>query len=201
MDGVKYSPKGQSDVDERYLAETSEVEQKLAAFSVAPPGVYEGRDNFSAFTNMEFAATTAETAAVAAAHLGAHVLIWHEPRESPIRMRDRIPVSWSERAPVAMVPNGGKGGAAVALGTAKRGEHFMFQLGLFAVRDVDAIQVVFGALRTQSSGIIPAGAMSSPALGGVDSLGRLFNRTISVRQGHVGVLWVAIDVNETTDPG
>jgi hypothetical protein len=201
MDGVKYSPKGQSDVDERYLAETSEVEQKLAAFSVAPPGVYEGRDNFSAFTNMEFAATPAETAAVAAAHLGAHVLIWHEPRESPIRMRDRIPVSWSERAPVAMVPNGGKGGAAVALGTAKRGEHFMFQLGLFAVRDVDAIQVVFGALRTQSSGIIPAGAMSSPALGGVDSLGRLFNRTISVRQGHVGVLWVAIDVNETTDPG
>ena len=70
-------------------------------YTVAPTPAYQGRDNFTALTAMEFAATEKETATVMTEHADATALLWHEPRESPIRMQDMIPFAWATRPPTA----------------------------------------------------------------------------------------------------
>eukprot|EP01048_Picozoa_sp_COSAG05_P005863 COSAG05_NODE_360_length_10798_cov_219.943359_5_plen_751_part_00 len=171
--------------------------------TTAPMPTYEGRNIFSAFTRMELAATEDETLELVDHYSDAIALVWHEPRESTIRMRDKIPFAWTTRPPVAILVHSGHDSSiwtdVVELGVAKRGEHFMFQLGLFSLNQRFDVQMSSAGLHSQSGAVIDA--LSSPALGGMDSFGKPFNRSFSVDAKGVGVLWVAVDVPTSAVPG
>ena len=174
-------------------------------YTIAPAPIYEGRDNFSAFTSMEFAASENEMATVTSRNPDAAALLWHEPRESPIRMQDMIPSTWATRPPTAALVTDHVASrgveSVIKLGLAKRGEHFMFQLGVLGLsHGIDNVQIRSDRLQSSSGGVIDA-AVSSPSLGGIDSLGRAFNRSFSVGPNRVGSLWIAIDVNSSAAAG
>lgn len=202
MKAVSYSPKSGGS-----MPSIRENNRNWAAGSnctVAPTPTYEGRNNFSAFTRMELAATDAEISALVDRYSDAVSLVWHEPRESTIRMRDKIPFAWTTRSPAAiLVYPGGHDSSAwtdvVELGVAKRGEHFMFQLGLFSIDQGFDVQISSAGLHSQSGAVIAT--LSTPALGGMDSFGKPFNRSFSVDAKRVGVLWVALDVHTSATPG
>jgi hypothetical protein len=200
MEGVTYSHKGPA--DERSGTDDGSSKD-LTALPVAPPPVYEGRDQFTAFTDMELAATSDETAAVLAAAPSAKVLVWYSERTRTIRMRDAIPLRFALWPADAQIPHDNAvNRSPLDLGMAKRGEHYMFQLGMWAARgNIDSVTCQAGVLTSGGRHTILPTQVSSPALAGVDSDGLRFNRTITVAEGGVGVLWMAVSLQNTTAPG
>eukprot|EP01047_Picozoa_sp_COSAG01_P013729 COSAG01_NODE_652_length_14497_cov_38.547968_10_plen_766_part_00 len=144
---------------------------------------------FNAFTEMERVATATEVSAMLAQYPSQDVLTFVEPRELPIVMRDRVPMRWA-------LSNVSDGVTPVKLGNVSRNEYFVFQIGLFAARaSIKTVATRFSDLHGGLGGHIHKASLSSPNLGGVDSHGVPFNRTISVAQGNVGVLWVGINMS------
>jgi hypothetical protein len=158
--------------------------------------VYEARGpsygKFNAYTDMERVATESEVAIMLAQHPADAVLAFTEPRERTIRMRDRVPFSWILSGPSSE-------NKTVHLGTASKNEYFVFQVGLYAARaNIQSVTAQFSDMHGAQAGVIEKERLSSPNLGGVDSNGNAFNRTIDVKQGEVGVLWVSVDISKDT---
>jgi len=151
----------------------------------------ESIDELNSFYPMEVIATAAETEALLAAHPDAGYLLFTEDRRYPIRMDRDLPYRWIER-----------GAFAELHGSARRGEFYAFQVGLYAVEDVADVEVEIGDLRhAASDAVIRAAAVSAFNLGGVDSKGRDFLIPLSVAAGTVQPLWFGVAVPERAAPG
>ena len=147
---------------------------------------------FNAYTQMERAADAEEVSRLTDRHPDP-VLLFVEPRENTIRMRDRIPLVWTQRGPNTK--------QEVHLGAAQPNEFFVFQVGIFAAgADVSMVSAEFSDLQGSLGGTIGKHRLASPNLGGRDSLGRDFNRTISVEKGEVGVLFVGLNLTADDAP-
>ena len=146
---------------------------------------------FSAFTPMEYIATRAELDALLARHPGAPFLAFAEDRSRSIRMTDDIPQGWAAR-----------GAFQPFRGTARRGEYYPFQIGLWAHRGrLDSVRYAATSLRSASGAVIPAAAITVFNLEGTDWSGQRFTRTIAVDSGKVQALWFGVDVPATAAPG
>jgi len=111
-------------------------------------------------------------------------LTFPEPLERPIRMFDAIPESWSSRTPAQMTEFSG---------TARPGEYFVFQIGVFAHRaGVNDLAVAAGSLRGVSQRItMPLTCFNT---GGVDFRGNAFSKSLNVPSGRVQPLWFGAEV-------
>lgn len=160
-----------------------------------PPSaiVIEARNDFESFAPMELATNSTETAALVASRSGVGgvpppYLLFHEPRERPVRMLDRIPLHWATSAP--LLPN-------VSAGVV-RGEFFTWQL---------AVYVPTGADRLESVALTFAGFDGLPAtptcfnLGGVSPEGEVFSTTVTVEEDRVRSLWVGVQIPATLPVG
>ena len=96
---------------------------------------FEAIDSFNTFYPMEVVATAKETDALKTKYKSAAYLIFPEDREFPIRMREYLPYRWIKKGP-----------GAVVQGNADRGEFFTYQLGVYALKDLDSVRVEFSPL-------------------------------------------------------
>jgi hypothetical protein len=168
---------------------------KLKSWKVLPKAMviaFEAGDSLDSFWPMEVIATRAETDTLIASHPQSGLLVFPEEREYPVRMTDDLPLRWIEH---------GAGGSV--RGVAFRGEYFVFQLGVFAMRQrVHDLQLSFTDLRgSQGARIIPAARLTCFNLEGVDNAGDHFSRVLSVDSGKVSALWCGVDIEPNVPAG
>lgn len=141
---------------------------------------YEAASALDSFAPLGFAATAAETAKLLADHPDAGFVLFGEDRRHGIGRASYLPARWA------------RGGVAEGFeGTADRGEFYVFQVGLYAVRDLADVRVTID---------LPFPARSL-AHGGTDARGNGFDRTVSVGAGHVQSLWIGVEVPPGAQPG
>jgi hypothetical protein len=151
----------------------------------------QARTEFDRFDPMEVIATAGEVENLLARHPREAYLLFPEDREHPVRMRDNLPLRWVENRPSDRFE-----------ATALRGEFFAFQAGVYAAaQSVDDLRVTFSDLRSDQGLVISASAFDAFTLGGIDWLGREFERPFAVAKGTVGTLWFGVQVPSDVSPG
>jgi hypothetical protein len=149
----------------------------------------ESIDAFNSFHSMEVIATREESDALLRRYPGAPFIVFPEDRDHPIRMRTDLPLRWVETGPRPELT-----------GEARRGEYFAFQLGVYALQDLEDVQVRFSDLRAPSAGIYAA-QLSCLNMRGVNWDGRPLVRVVSVPRGGVQAIWCGLDTPVAAKPG
>ena len=145
---------------------------------------YRSPAQFNAQVPMEVAATSDQTSTLLSQHPHASILLFPEDRAHPIRMNDALPQSWIKRGPTGQFQ-----------GQAQPGEFYCFQIGLFAARaPVSEIRIDYTDLRGASGRMIASENFRCFNLGGIDWLGRPFEKVVSVAQGTVQALWFGVQI-------
>jgi hypothetical protein len=150
---------------------------------------FQSIDAFNSFYPMEVIATKNETDALISKHKSEQFLIFPEDRLNSIRMTKDLPRRWIERGPQSRY-------AATAL----RGENFSFQLGIYALQNIDDVKIKFSDLKTASGKAIPASAIFCINTGGTAYDGSPLSKTVAVTKGDIQALWCGIDVPANATP-
>lgn len=114
-------------------------------------------------------------------------IVFTEGREFPIRHVHGLPTRW---LPQTELPR------AAFAGEARPGEFYVFQLGVYALRETGPLAVRFSDL-TGTDGAIPGPAFTCLSLGGTDHRGRPFVKEITVERGRLQALWIGVAVPRT----
>jgi hypothetical protein len=160
-------------------------------------------DAFNSFYPMEVIATAKETETLKTKYKGQPFLVFPEDRGHPIRMRYDLPYRWIKKGPCIPKPVPGKKNYAVRLmlGEAARGEYFSYQLGVYALRSVENVELEFSDLRSTAGKKIPAANSSCVNTAGISYDGHPFTKKVDVPEGQVQALWCGIDIPAGTAPG
>lgn len=111
-------------------------------------------------------------------------LVFSESRERPIRAWQGLAANW---------PAQGSNAIGAFSGEARPGEFFVFQLGIYALRDAGPLAVTFSDL-TGPGAVIDAGALRCLSLGGTNHLGQPFTKQLGVKAGQLQALWLGVAV-------
>jgi hypothetical protein len=168
---------------------------KLRSWTVLPRAqvvAIEAIDSLNSFWPMEVIALKKEVDSLAGANPGSTYLVFPEDRSNPIKMRADLPVRW-----ITLGPGG------PLKGTAKKGEYFTFQLGLFAMRrSIDNVQMAFSDCTSdESTATLPGSAFTCYNIGGIDCAGRPFTKQVSVDSGMVQALWCGVQIPAAAQSG
>lgn len=80
----------------------------------------------------------------------------------------------------------------------KPGEYFVFQTGIWTVRDdLKKVQVQFSDLKSDNGNIIPSGQVTCFNAGGINYEGKPFTKQIKVAAGQVQALWMGINIPDS----
>lgn len=140
---------------------------------------------------MEVIASRAECDQLCRDHPEAPYLVFPEDREHPIRMTLDLPERWIERGPSESFAC-----------DVNRNEYLSFQLGIWACRtDLSDLHVTFGDLHDDAHDVLPAASFRCFNQGGIDWLGRSFSKSVSVKKGEVGALWLGLQAPAEAKPG
>ena len=149
----------------------------------------ESVDEHNAFTRMERPATPQEVDRLLERHPEETFLIFPADRTCPIRMRHDIPAHWAASGPSEFH------------GTARPGEFYVFQVGVFAARaDLHGLTVTFSDLRCAEA-TIHASRFRCLNLGGIAWDGRPFCKVVHVGQGDVQALWCGVEIPQDVAVG
>eukprot|EP01062_Namystynia_karyoxenos_P039556 TRINITY_DN28723_c0_g6_i1.p1 TRINITY_DN28723_c0_g6~~TRINITY_DN28723_c0_g6_i1.p1 ORF type:complete len:1255 (+),score=349.79 TRINITY_DN28723_c0_g6_i1:72-3767(+) len=163
----------------------------------APPSgvALQSRDAFSTFSPSEFPAQAAEQQRIAAAAPpGAAAVAVGVDRSQPLRMRRAPPYGWAGVAAA--------GGLYSFAGSCQPGEHYTFQVGLWAHKSpVGLSSVSFTDLRSKGGAVISAAAMRCMNTAGTDYWGRPYAARQHLPKGHVLPLWMSLRVPQGAAPG
>jgi len=96
---------------------------------------FQSIDAFNTFYPMEVIATKDETDQLLSKHSSDDFLVFPEDRIYSIRMADDLPQRWIERGPQSSYT-----------AQASRGENFAYQLGIYALQNLDSVTVAFSDL-------------------------------------------------------
>lgn len=152
-------------------------------------------DAFNSFYPMEVIATARETEALVAKNKGKAFLIFPEGRERSIRMRNDLPYRW-------VVTGAARAQGNIDLnGQADKGEYYAFQLGVYALTDLQDVQVHFTDLTSKEGKKITAGRITCINTGGVAYDGQQFRKKVNVLKGKVQALWCGVDVPKDAAAG
>ncbi|PWS26984.1 hypothetical protein DHW03_13270 [Pedobacter yonginense] len=147
-------------------------------------------DAFNSFYPMEIIATAKETNALKAQHKGKPFLIFPEDRMFPIKMVKDLPYRWIV-----------KGASNSFTGFAEKGENYALQLGVFALRDLNNVEVILGDLKSSNGKIISSKNISCINTDGITYDGRPLKKRISLSLGNVQALWITVNVPKQTIAG
>ncbi|MFM2146404.1 MAG: hypothetical protein RL732_1240, partial [Bacteroidota bacterium] len=151
---------------------------------------FQSINQLNSFYPMEVAATQQETAALIARNPGRDFLVFPESRMNPIKMKSRLPLKWINSGP-----------ERIFNGQADAGEYFAFQLGVYALKDIDRLQVRFSDLKGTGGKVIPAASLSCINQDGFDYAGKPFTKYINVAAHQIQALWCGIKVPLTATAG
>ena len=151
---------------------------------------FEARSEMDRFDPMAVIATPDETARLLG-NATPPMLLFPEDRAHPIRMKRDLPLRWI-----------GSGPSEIFSGIAQQDEYYAFQIGVFAPKQaLNRISAVPTDLSGPEGARIPASAVTCFNLGGIDSKGAPFSKTVSVPAGGVQALWFGVDVAADQKPG
>jgi len=150
----------------------------------------EARTEFNSFYPMEVIPFESEKTEFLQNH-PEPFLLFTEDRSNPVRMRDEIPFKWIRQPNLNQFK-----------GTAQRNEYYVYQVALYAVGDdVNDLKVEFLSLQGPGKESIGPERFTCFNTEGVDTYGRSFQKSISVKKGSVKPLWMGIDIPEDIRPG
>ncbi|HTR31356.1 MAG TPA: glycoside hydrolase domain-containing protein [Puia sp.] len=141
-------------------------------------------DAFDEIYPMEVTATSDEVAALKAKYPGKTFLLFPENRTNPIRMLNDIPHRWITAGP----------GRPLADSSAKPGEYYAYQLGLYALKTLTDVKVRFGPLQSNQGSRIAPDSMTCINTDGVSYDGRPFIKQVDVPGGRVQPLWCVVRI-------
>lgn len=145
---------------------------------------------FNSFYPMEVIATAAETKDIIAKNSGNSFLVFPEDRLYSIRMKNDLPQRWIQ-----------KGVQSSFADTAMKGEYLAFQLGVYALENLNNVKVQFSDLKNESGAVISSKNINCINTDGVRYDGSPFAATVSVSKGKVQAMWCGVDVPETAVAG
>ncbi|MHA4806604.1 glycoside hydrolase domain-containing protein [Flavitalea flava] len=151
---------------------------------------FQSIDAFNSFYPMEVIATAKETKDLKAKFPGRSFLIFPEDRLHSIRMRTDLPVRWI-----------GQGANPVFRGEAAKGEYFAYQLGIYALRDLEDLQLVFSDLKGADGKVIAAENISCINTTGIGYDGQPFLKKVTVPKNQVQALWCGINIPAIAETG
>jgi hypothetical protein len=183
-------PKGVYWTPEKTAAEAwlSTLNPALAPNSVAKE--IQSIDAFNSFYPMEVAASDKEVKSLIARSTRKDLLVFTEDRIYPIKMTTRLPYRWIQRNPSASFN-----------GKAARGEQYSFQVGIYALQQLEEVTVSFSPFTNSAGQTLPADNISCINTSGTDYKAAHFSKTISVAPGQVQALWCLAAIPENTAPG
>ncbi|HEU0227827.1 MAG TPA: glycoside hydrolase domain-containing protein [Arachidicoccus soli] len=161
-------------VEKNHLSSTNISQAKVMGI--------QARTSFDSFYPMEVVAKESEVKSLILKHKTDDYLIFPENRKHAIRMLDDLPLRWIQSGPSNQFS-----------GTAERNEYYVFQLGVFAsTKDLKNIEA------TYENSPFPITCFN---LGGVDSKGNDFKKTVNVNKGKVQPLWFGVDIPQNAKTG
>lgn len=165
----------------------SAVVKEIQALRVTGPKKLE---TFNSFYPMEVCATAAEVKALHELHSGSDMLIFPEDRSQSIRMQKDIPLRWIKQGPRSHFS-----------GDADKNEFYPFQLGVYALKQLNQISLDYSDLSDSNGNKIPSSALRCINLGGTNYDGKKFKKTLNVDAHSVQALWLGIDIPTDTPAG
>ncbi len=142
---------------------------KVASRSTAAVVEFQSIDALNSYFPMEVIATAKETDELLSRNAGKPFLVFPEDRERSIRMRNDLPYSWIQ-----------KGVQTSFNAEARKGEFYTWQLGVYALQDLDEVNVTFSDLTTPAGTKLPASLISCFNTTGINYDGKSFAKTIAI---------------------
>ncbi|WP_346238152.1 glycoside hydrolase domain-containing protein [Niabella insulamsoli] len=151
---------------------------------------YESIDAFNSFYPMEIIATRSEVEKLRQSAAKRDFLVFPEDRMHPVKMNYYLPMRWAQR-----------GASNQFSDTTSRGENFSFQLGIYALKDLENLKLYFSDLKAKDGKRISAKSISCLNTTGIDYRGDSMTKKISVGAGFIQSLWCLVDVPKSALPG
>ncbi len=140
-------------------------------------------NEFNSFYPMEVIATKGETDQLVDQNKDQSFLIFSEDRMHPIKMTDDLPQRWIQ-----------KGVRKTFSDTVAKGENFSFQLGVWALKDIDDVKIKFTDLIASNGNKIPAQNIFCINTDGTSYDDKPLHFKVNVSAGKVQAMWCGIDV-------
>lgn len=147
-------------------------------------------DAFNSPYPMEVIATAKETSILIQKSRRSDYLVFAEDRKYPVRMRNKLPQRWIRQ-----------NYQPAFNGTASRGEHYTWQIALYALQDLQDVAVSFSDLKTTDGHTIPASLINCFNTNGTDYTGNPFTQKVSVSTGTIQSLWCGITIPAAAKAG
>ena len=179
-----YFPKEQAADQEWSKSLPEDVQQLQRATLIG----FEARTAFDSFYPMEVIALESEKEAYLEKYPGEYHL-FTEDRSLPIRMKDNVPQKW-----MTIDQN------TAFRGWAMRNEYYVFQIGMWAQKDVDNVKIEFSPLKSGEDRI-ETSALTCFNTGGIDNNGQAFTKEVDLKEGQVQAFWIGIDIPEDVTAG
>src|SRR5579871_3548244 len=138
---------------------------------------------FNSFYPMEVAATKNETDVLVAKNKSKPFLVFPEDRMNSIRMKTKLPYKWIK-----------SGIQSSFNGSAAKGENYAYQLGVYALQNLDDVSVAFTDMKNKNGSVISIKDISCINNHGIDYSGKPFDKHVSVEKNTVQPLWCLINV-------
>ncbi len=145
---------------------------------------------FNSFYPMEVIATASETTSLIEKYKGQPFIVFPENRNNSIRMKYDLPQRWIL-----------KGSQNSFSETALRGEYAAFQLGVYALQDIQDVTITFTNLKNAGGKTIAAKNISCINTDGTKYDGSIFKTKVDVAKGIVQAMWCGVDVPVTAAAG
>jgi hypothetical protein len=145
---------------------------------------------FNSFYPMEIIATKAETDALLQKNTNTSYLVFPEDRMHPIKMTSDLPQRWVENGVQQSFSD-----------TALKGENFSFQLGIYALKDLQNMQIKFSDLVASNGNKISSKNISCLNTDGVSYDDKPVHFTVNVPAKKVQAMWCLVDVPQNIAAG
>ncbi len=164
-------------IDENNLTDKGEVNYVKAECKEI-----QSRQLRDSFYPMKIIATRKEKDWLINANANSKFILFPEDRKYPIKMLDNIPQKW--------ILNPVKDKFS---GFAERNEYYTFQIGLWAIENIEDVTLEFTSLKGKSY-TIPESALTCFNTGGIDPSGNPFDIKLDVGKEKMQPLWIGVDI-------
>lgn len=151
---------------------------------------FEAINAFNSFYPMEIIATQKETNAIIESSSNKSFIVFPEDRMHSIKMKTDLPQRWIE-----------KGIRQSFADTASKGENFAYQLGIFALKDLQNVRISFGDLSTSNGNKIAAKNISCLNTDGISYDDKPVSFTVNIPAKQVQPMWCLVNVPEDIEAG
>lgn len=145
---------------------------------------------FNSVYPMEVIATVSEVAQLKAKNAEPAYLVFPEKRNYPIVMKNDIPQRWVIKGPQQSFTD-----------QALRGENFSFQLGIYALKDLQQVKLKFSDLKDKAGNKISAKLISCLNTDGIAYDGNPLSKEVNIVQNQVQALWCLLSIPTTAKAG